>query len=307
MLEGKRLRHSLCWVLAAWGCSSPRPIDPDIVRSGAGEPFLAALPGPMLGSFDSFEDALLASCRKIIEKPNATAGRKDHQDFWTRWRVSTEYCAWIYYTPDDKYEVSRLTDQSEIDPADRSRNCSLPSVVEDRRYPPDSIKYICSLHNHLFDDTLSRRDIRFIVSQGLRHGFESTTAEGSAHFLSLRSSRIMLKSPHAMASISTFQLPASCSSIPIKKASGVASRRVSSRGRMRRTFPSKRRVFPVLARVRHEKPVPLGYHRSLEFVCGPPVSHPPWMRIHPSRSQTSTIASQSWLARSKVSRMNSME
>ncbi|MFL5347040.1 MAG: hypothetical protein ACJ8AT_19825 [Hyalangium sp.] len=139
---------------------------------------MAALPGPMLGSFDSFEDALLASCRKIIQKPNATAGRKDHQDFWTRWRVSTEYCAWIYYTPDDKYEVSRLTDQSEIDPADRSRTCLLPSRVEDRRYPPDSIKYICSLHNHLFDDALSRRDIGFIVSQGLRHGFESTTADG---------------------------------------------------------------------------------------------------------------------------------
>jgi hypothetical protein len=153
-------------------------MDPDIVRPGAGEPPLAALPGPMLGSFDSFEDALLASCRKIIAKPNATAGRKDQQDFWTRWRVSTEYCAWIYYTPEDKYEVSRLTDQSEIDPADRSRTCLLPPLVEDRRYPPDSIKYICSLHNHLYDDTLSNRDIEAIVSEGRSHGFASTTKDG---------------------------------------------------------------------------------------------------------------------------------
>jgi hypothetical protein len=178
MLHGKRLRQALGWILVAWGCSSPKPIDPDIVRPGAGEPVLTALPGPLLKPFDSYEDALTAACHTILKKPNATAGRADHQDFWTRWRVSTEYCAWIYYTPDEKYEVSRLTDQSEIDPADRSRNCVLPSLVEDRRYPPGSIKYVCALHNHLFDDVLSDKDIRYIVSEGQTHGFIVATAQG---------------------------------------------------------------------------------------------------------------------------------
>lgn len=74
----------------------------------------------MLGPFDSYGDALIAACNKILSKPHATAGRKDHPHFEMRWRVSSEYYAWIYYTPDDKYVVSKLTDQTHVDPALRS-------------------------------------------------------------------------------------------------------------------------------------------------------------------------------------------
>jgi hypothetical protein len=132
----------------------------------------------MLGPFNSYSDALLAACRKILTKPNATAGRPDQQDFSTRWRVATEYCAWVYYTPDHKYVVSKLTDQANVDPANRYKSCLLPSSVDDSRYPPGSIKYIYALHNHPLGSTLSPSDIDLIVSMGDLHGFETNTKNG---------------------------------------------------------------------------------------------------------------------------------
>lgn len=136
------------------------------------------IPGPMLGPFESPEDGLLAACTKILSKPHATAGRKDHPHFKERWRVSSEYCAWIYYTPDDKFVISKLTDQTQVDPTLRSKRCILPPYVEDQRFPPGSIKYVVALHNHLYDDKVSRRDIEFIVDQGVEHGFEAETKQG---------------------------------------------------------------------------------------------------------------------------------
>jgi hypothetical protein len=133
----------------------------------------------MLGPFDHYSNALLAACKKILTKPNATAGRSDVLGFKTRWRVSSEYCAWVYYTPDHKYVVSKLTDQSTADALHRIKGCSLPSEVEDQRHPPDSIKYIFALHNHPYGSTLSSYDIEAIVSAGARHGFEAETKDGA--------------------------------------------------------------------------------------------------------------------------------
>ncbi|WP_223754935.1 hypothetical protein [Myxococcus sp. RHSTA-1-4] len=80
-------------LLAAMGCASSRTADPDIVRPGSGQPILEKLPGPMLGPFDAYSDALLAACGKILSKPHASAGRPGHQESGTFWRVSSEYCA----------------------------------------------------------------------------------------------------------------------------------------------------------------------------------------------------------------------
>lgn len=168
----------LILLLISCGCSPPKPI-PGVVRPGPGEPFLETLPGPMpgFGPFDSYSDALLAACPLILSKPNATAGRVGSQDFQLRWRVSSEYCAWMYYTPDHKYEMSMLTDQSRPDPGN-SKTCVLPHFVDDPRYPPDSLKYIFALHNHPYEGRLSQYDIRGIVSMGKIHGFEADTNAG---------------------------------------------------------------------------------------------------------------------------------
>jgi hypothetical protein len=135
-----------------------------------GEPFLEEIPGPLTRPFNSFPGALIAACRKIITKPNAVSPRPGTQNFDIYWRTAREYCAWIYYTPDGNYELSKLTDQSKIDPANRKKTCLLPPTVQDRRYSPGSIKHICALHNHLFDDALSPLDLKFIVKEGRRHG-----------------------------------------------------------------------------------------------------------------------------------------
>ncbi|TQF15248.1 hypothetical protein FJV41_14660 [Myxococcus llanfairpwllgwyngyllgogerychwyrndrobwllllantysiliogogogochensis] len=164
--------------MLALACAPARPSDPDLVRPSPGQPILEKLPGPMLGPFESYSDALLAACGRILTKPHASAGRADNQEASTFWRVSSEYCAWVYYTPDDQYMVSKLTDQSAVDPLHRLKTCLLPSTVEDSRYPPNSIKYIYALHNHPFGSSLSRGDIRFIVEQGSAHGFEARTKDG---------------------------------------------------------------------------------------------------------------------------------
>lgn len=180
-MDGGVRQCLLLMLLAAWGCSPPKPI-PGVVRPGPGEPFLEKLPGPMpdFGPFDSYSEALMAACPLILSKPNATAGRVGSQDFQLRWRVSSEYCAWLYYTPDQKYEMSMLTDQS--GPTDGTiKTCILPAFVDDPRYPPSSIKYIFSLHNHPYEDKLSRNDIRTIISHGDLHGFEVETKTQKVH------------------------------------------------------------------------------------------------------------------------------
>lgn len=85
----------------------------------------------------------------------------------------------MYYTPDDKYEISLLTDQSAPDPTGATKRCIPPAFVEDRRYPAESIQYIFVLHNHTFDNRLSVKDIRFIVEQGQLHGFEPKSKDGN--------------------------------------------------------------------------------------------------------------------------------
>ncbi|RKH39947.1 hypothetical protein D7X12_22155 [Corallococcus sicarius] len=124
---------------------------------------------PGFGPFDTFSDALIAACPLILSKPHATAGRPGTQDFELRWRISKEYCAWLYYTPAGKYEMSMLTDQSAQDDLDRRRSCLLPATVDDARFPPGSLKYVFALHNHPYAGRLSDGDLRMITSMGRTH------------------------------------------------------------------------------------------------------------------------------------------
>jgi hypothetical protein len=182
------------WSLVlSWGCipssaivSGTEIADPDIVPLPPGEARLESLPGPMLRSFDSYAEAVTAACERIFQKPRSSAGRKppptalreEQVAFDLRWQVSTEYCGWMYYTPDDKYEISRRTNQTRTDPTGKSKNCLSPSEVVDSRYPPGSIKYIFVLHGHPFDTPISEDDVRFIEYQGSLHGFNPRTKDG---------------------------------------------------------------------------------------------------------------------------------
>ncbi len=158
--------------LSPLGCSTPRPIE-GVWRPGSGEDS-ESIPGPMknFGPFDSFADALKAACPLILSKPNATVGSLEDSDPRLARRISTEYCAWLYYTPEHKYEMSMLTDQSNPDDlVTGKRSCRLPASVRDSRYTPDALKHIFALHNHPRGTPPSPADLRFSEEMAGLHGW----------------------------------------------------------------------------------------------------------------------------------------
>jgi hypothetical protein len=159
-------------LLLPLACSTPRPIDPDIWHPAHGVDSSARIPGPLknFGPFDSFADALKAACPLILSKPNASVVHLLDRDRQLASRVSTEYCAWLYLTPENQYELSMLTDLAEAGSSmNGETSCTLPTNVDDPRYPPGSIKYIFCLHNHPFSGEISGKDIYFAAAMANAH------------------------------------------------------------------------------------------------------------------------------------------
>lgn len=129
------------------------------------------------GPFDDYADALSEACSLILSKPNASVTHiKDRE---LALRVSSEYCAWMYYTPDGKYRMSMLTDQSEADDLQRRRRtCKLPPFVDDPRFSPWDIKYVFALHNHPFGSPISRADMQEIINLAKVHEWVVETKDG---------------------------------------------------------------------------------------------------------------------------------
>jgi hypothetical protein len=114
----------------------------------------------------------------ILSKPNATMGHLQDTAPDLAFRVSTEYCAWLYYTPDHKYEMGLLTDQSAPDDLMTGRrSCILPASVEDARYPSSALKYIFALHNHPFGGLPSFGDLRFTDEMARLHAWAVETKD----------------------------------------------------------------------------------------------------------------------------------
>jgi hypothetical protein len=179
MTPGKQPLRSFLLVLVVCGCSaSPPPtgvvrFDPRNIPKDVEGPF------PNFGPFDTRWDALLAACPLILSQPNATAGRTDDMNFDVRWRASEEYCAWLYYTPADKYEMSMLVESSEPIRNSHERICRAPAFVNDKRYPQSSLKHLYFLHNHpAFPTNLSELDIAALARIAQIHGGFVETKEG---------------------------------------------------------------------------------------------------------------------------------
>ncbi|RKH39879.1 hypothetical protein D7X12_22355 [Corallococcus sicarius] len=133
---------------------------------------------PGFGPFPSFSEALQAACPFILSKPNAVAAHLRHQDPRLAFRASTEYCAWLYYTPDHLYEMSMLTDRAAPDDlVSGKRSCILPSTVADARYAPGELKYIFALHNHPFGGPPSPGDLRFTDEMARVHAWAIETRD----------------------------------------------------------------------------------------------------------------------------------
>ncbi|HEX8441621.1 hypothetical protein [Archangium sp.] len=163
-------------LLVALGCSTAKRLDDPHVWRPTSDEKPDSIPGPLknFGSFDSFSDALQAACPLLLSKPNATVAHLQQRDPELALRVSTEYCAWLYYTPEHKYELSMLTDVPEPGSALKGEaSCLLPTNVDDPRYTPSSIKYIFLLHNHPFTSELSGKDIHLAAAMANAHGLEA--------------------------------------------------------------------------------------------------------------------------------------
>lgn len=159
----------------ALGCASPPP--KGVVRFRTGEaPSYIDGPMPDFGPFPTYSDALLAACPRMLSLPNAVTPPPSNPNFPLYWEVSTEYCAWIYFTPDNHYEMSMVATNM-IQGDSKMRTCDLPSYVRDLRYSDDSLGYVFVVHNHPVGDALSRRDIRYIFNQGMMHGFSFKAGE----------------------------------------------------------------------------------------------------------------------------------
>jgi len=118
------------------------------------------------GPFDAYADALKAACPLILSKPNATVGYLQDLNPELAQRVATEYCAWLYYTPEHKYEMSMLANLSRPDDSvTHKKSCILPTFVSDPRYERGELKHIFALHNHPFGSDLSPLDLHFIEEQ----------------------------------------------------------------------------------------------------------------------------------------------
>lgn len=132
------------------------------------------------GPFKAYADALKAACPLILSKPYATVSHLQQSDPQLARRAATEYCAWLYYTPEDTYEMSMLADQARPDDLVTGlRSCVLPAFVNDPRYPAGSLKHIFALHNHPFGTRLSATDLRFIEAMANVHEWEVMTKSGN--------------------------------------------------------------------------------------------------------------------------------
>jgi hypothetical protein len=179
-------RRLLAALLMGLGCSSPKPVE-GVWRPGPGED-PDRIPGPMknFGPFDSYADALKAACPLILSKPNATVGYLQNSNPELARRTATEYCAWLYYTPEHKYEMSMLTDLSRPeDIVTGKKSCILPPFVSDARYAPGDLRYIFALHNHPYGSILSPQDIQFIEDMASIHEWSIKTKDGRQIMLSI--------------------------------------------------------------------------------------------------------------------------
>jgi len=133
-----------------------------------------ALPAPLKGGpFLTYFDALVHACPRLMSLPGASRHKvelKQLGNVYVQYSRddSTEYCAWIYSTPNSEYEVSLIA-TPEVQREGEQRFCSLPRRVIDTRfvdepdYPDRHIKYAIAIHSHPSPRIFTQEDIIYLV------------------------------------------------------------------------------------------------------------------------------------------------
>jgi hypothetical protein len=164
------------WLLAACLPSLPTYVitipekDPE-----PGTEYIVPGPLPQAGSFKTPLDALLYACPRLLSLPDAQSTprtevtRQGNVYIERSWDNSTEYCAWIYATPEGQYEISWIA-TNELQSRDYLKKCDLPFRVADPRYADDpeypdrKIIYVLAIHNHSVPSVLTSGDIAYITN-----------------------------------------------------------------------------------------------------------------------------------------------
>jgi hypothetical protein len=162
--------------LLAIGCAPSLP--PEVVvipaeRAPSGYEY--ALPAPLEGgSFPTYFEALVHACPRLMSLPGASKRKVDLKrlgDVYVQYSQdeSTEYCAWIYYTPAGLYETSLIATPEAQNSSSGNRFCTLPRrvidarYVDDPRYPDKHIKYVFAIHSHPSPRIFTKEDIIYLV------------------------------------------------------------------------------------------------------------------------------------------------
>jgi proteasome lid subunit RPN8/RPN11 len=172
------------------GCAARTDLPQGIVVIPNQEPtpgYEYALPGPLrtaepfktAGPFRSHQEALQYACPVLMSLPNAIMTPRtsiiSHGAYWDvrTWDDSTEYCAWLYQTPDGQYELSWIGTNEQQDRTQGRRKCDMPRRVIDSRFardpalPPDKdLTYVFAVHSHPTASNLSDDDVAYIVEVG---------------------------------------------------------------------------------------------------------------------------------------------
>ncbi|HYH98981.1 MAG TPA: hypothetical protein VD972_23710 [Hyalangium sp.] len=163
--------------ILASGCTLAPSLPPDVVVIPAERPargYEYALPAPLKGGpFLTYFDALVHACPRLMSLPGASKQKVELKrlgDFYVQYSRddSTEYCAWIYYTPKSEYEISLIA-TPEIQREGDRRFCSLPRRIIDTRfvdepgYPDKRIKYAIAIHSHPSPRIFTQEDIIYLV------------------------------------------------------------------------------------------------------------------------------------------------
>jgi hypothetical protein len=192
---GKR-RFPLLWLetlLLTLACQPSLPEGTLVIPKKQPEVGYAyALPGPMpkAGPYKTYVEALFDACPRLLSLPNAVGGRQDgphtvmgrQEGFYFKRYVdvTTEYCAWVYYTPQGMYEMSWVgTDEEQSD--SKLRHCNLPRYVHDPRYRDEEIMYVFAIHGHPAPSELTEGDVAYIIKAGEEHGKAFYNKDGQIH------------------------------------------------------------------------------------------------------------------------------
>ncbi|WP_163870790.1 hypothetical protein [Myxococcus eversor] len=140
-------------------------MDSDMERPVFGDPLLETFPGPGIGPYKDYVDALVESCQYVQARPAEREGPS---------------CLWLYYSMEQPYFIGRLSKPLRVDPERDSTSCLLPWRMDDPRYPPGSSRSTTVLYSGVHGSELSDDELYFMVLEGERHSIENEPGRARA-------------------------------------------------------------------------------------------------------------------------------